>query len=191
VFVDGGAWRGDTIRKFLARQGPAFRRMHAFEPDPHNFRELTASLSTLAPDLGAKIAAYRCALGARPGPVRFQAHGSAGSRVGSEGSAEVECVTLDAQLRDETPTYLKLDVEGAEADALAGGQEVIRRARPIVAVSVYHRPADLWELPLYLHSLYAGYRFYLRTHDHDGTEVVCYALPPQRLPGREERLADV
>lgn len=194
VFVDCGAYIGDTIRRFLARQGPAFSRIIAFEPDLHSFEELLAYLSTLDSDIRSKIRALNCAVGARCGRVRFHAHGSAGSRISSKGSTEIDCVALDEQLSGDTPTYLKLDVEGTEYDTLVGAREVITRARPIVAVSVYHRPTDLWELPLYLHSLYADYRFFLRTHDNDGTEVVCYAVPPHRLldhPHRKESLANV
>jgi len=75
--------------------------------------------------------------------------------------------------------YIKLDVEGAERDALAGASRLLARTRSRLAVSVYHRPQDLWELPSYLDSLGLGYRLYLRTEGEDGMDIVCYAVPPE------------
>jgi len=74
--------------------------------------------------------------------------------------------------------YLKYDVEGAEREALKGAEDLIRRAQPILAVSVYHKPADLWELPLYMKSLNPGYELFLRTQGEDGMDAICFAVPP-------------
>ncbi len=73
--------------------------------------------------------------------------------------------------------YLKFDVEGAEWEALKGSEQLIARARPLMAVSVYHHPDDLWQLPLWVAARDPGYRFYLRTQGEDGTEIICYSLP--------------
>ena len=68
-------------------------------------------------------------------------------------------------------------MEGGEWEALRGTQRLLDGARPLLAVSIYHRPDDLWELPLYLQSLDLGYRLYLRTQGEDGMDVICYAVP--------------
>ena len=57
---------------------------------------------------------------------------------------------------------------------------MIRRVRPVLAVSVYHRPDDLWRLPPYLKSLGPGYRLFLRTQGEDGMDVICYAVPEEK-----------
>ena len=75
------------------------------------------------------------------------------------------------------PVYLKFDVEGAEWEALKGCEKLLARARPLMAISAYHRPDDLWQLPLYIDSLGLGCRFYLRTQGEDGMDVICYAIP--------------
>jgi hypothetical protein len=88
-----------------------------------------------------------------------------------------ETVALDDLLEPAADVYVKLDIEGAEAAALAGARELIARAAPLLAITVYHRPAGLWEFPSFLVSLQPRYRIFLRTHGVDGTDVLCYAIP--------------
>ena len=77
-------------------------------------------------------------------------------------------------------TLLKLDGEGAEANALRGAGRILREHRPVVMVCVYHGPTDLWDLPLLVDSWVPGCRLYLRQHGIDGWETVCYAIPEER-----------
>jgi len=99
-----------------------------------------------------------------------------------DGALEVPVETLDRLLQGEEPTFIKLDVEGDELRALQGAAGVLQRTRPIVAVCVYHRPADLWELPLFLRESLPHHRLYLRAHECDGFELVAYAVPLSRCP---------
>jgi|GEM_PF-210473 len=180
-FVDCDAFDGDTIRSFLARRKEAFRRILAFEPDPANGAVLRRYVESLPGEIRGKIALRPEAVGAGRQSVRFDATGSGGSSVSAGGRLEVESVSLDELLREDPPTFIKFDVEGAEQDGLAGARELIRRARPLLAVCVYHRPDDLWRIPLDLHALDAGYRFYLRAHQDDGLDTVLYGIP-ERSP---------
>ena len=75
--------------------------------------------------------------------------------------------------------FIKLDVEGAEIAALRGGAELILRSRPILAVSLYHRPEDVWEIPELLMDMCTHYRFYLRQHLFNSFESVLYAIPDE------------
>jgi hypothetical protein len=74
-------------------------------------------------------------------------------------------------------TDLKLDIEGAELDALRGARELISRSRPRLAVCVYHKPEHLWEIPLFLREMCPWCDFYLRSHGHYGFDTVMYAVP--------------
>lgn len=181
VFIDCGAFNGDTIKSFLARQGTDFKAAFAFEPDPSNFRQLSEYVSMLHLDIRHRIELFQCAVGARPGHVRFDASGGTDASIGATGSVEIECLPLDQVLHDQHPTFLKFDIEGTEQAALIGAQSLIQRERPVIAVCVYHRPEDMWKIPLYLHSLRVGYRFFLRTHSYDGLDLVLYAIPPHRI----------
>jgi hypothetical protein len=52
---------------------------------------------------------------------------------------------------------------------------------PVLAVSLYHKPEDLWDLPLLINALVPGYLLYLRRYSDERWETVCYAVPPERL----------
>ena len=115
--------------------------------------------------------------------------GNGSSAVSVSGNTLVACVPLDQILADPQPTYIKFDIEGAEREALAGAENTIRGARPILAVCVYHKPDDLWELPLYLRELLDDYRFFLRRHAEEAFDVVCYAVPRSRCLQSEKPAA--
>lgn len=180
VFVDGGAFAGDTLEDFLARTGPEFRAYHAFEPDHQNAERLRRRVAELPGAVGARIRIHEAALHARNEMLAFAAEGQPTSKVAPEGAVRVTGVALDTVPFDEPLTFLKLDVEGAEREALAGAREVLARYRPLVAVCVYHGPADLWEIPRRLRGLLPDHRFFLRQHQFDGYEQVCYAVPQER-----------
>ncbi len=176
-FVDCGAYDGDTIRGFLARRRGSFRRILAFEPDPANGEVLGRYVESLPEEIRNRITIRPEAVGMRRGRVRFDSTGSGASSISGDGSIEVDTVSLDEALGDDRPSFIKLDVEGAEQDALAGARDLIRRFRPLLAVCVYHRPDDLWRIPLDLQAMDAGYRFHLRAHENDGLDTVLYAIP--------------
>jgi FkbM family methyltransferase len=181
VFVDCGAFDGVTIRAFLKRQGAAFCQVVAFEPDPTNYDKLTSYAASLPPNLANKVNLLPRAVGADWERVRFDASASEGSCVSATGSIEVECVPLDGQLPGIVPTYLKMDIEGSEYDALLGSRQIIARHRPLLAICVYHRQEHVWTVPSLIHSLCPDYRLFLRPHLPDGWQLVCYAVPPERL----------
>ena len=75
------------------------------------------------------------------------------------------------------PNYVKLDVEGNELQALEGLSPLLRRSRPTLAISAYHRPADLWQLPQFVRALDLDYSLHLRQYGHQGYDTVLYAVP--------------
>lgn len=176
VFVDCGAFDGDTLGLFLRQSKSAFARAFALEPDPANFARLSASVAVLPEAVRSRIELKCAAVGAREGKVRFSAHGTASSSVGA-GDLEVDCVTLDRFLGGYAPTFIKMDIEGAEPDAIRGAAAVIREHSPTLATCCYHLQDHLWSIPLLIQSLNPNYNFYLRPHDLEGWDLVCYAIP--------------
>ncbi|MDQ6831002.1 MAG: FkbM family methyltransferase, partial [Gemmatimonadota bacterium] len=65
-------------------------------------------------------------------------------------------------------------------DALAGAEQLIRREKPVLAVSAYHAQDHLWRVPLVMHAMNDGYRLFLRPHNEQGWDLVCYAVPEER-----------
>jgi FkbM family methyltransferase len=179
-FVDCGAFDGDTIQAFLGETHGVFRRIVAFEPDPRNHDALQRNFLA-ADSLRSRAVIHKAAVGASKGKVRFNATGLDNAAVTNDGELEIECTTLDESLQGENPTFIKMDIEGSERGALSGGKGTIRSSRPVLAVSVYHRPEDLWTLPLYMSELNPGSHLSLRMYWHDGFDLVCFAVPSHRV----------
>lgn len=173
-FVDGGAFDGDTLRG-LVEAGCSFDAVAAFEPDPRNYAKLVTSL--IDGDFGSEMAIFPCGLGGRTEQVRFNSQGLSSSSITSDGDSFIQVTSLDECVPRFRPTYVKLDIEGAEAAALQGMARTIRSARPALAVCLYHKPADLWELPMLVDDLLPDSDLYLRTHCWNGFETVLYAVP--------------
>jgi FkbM family methyltransferase len=188
VFVDCGAFDGDTIRAIAERLEGDLCRIFALEPDPQNFAKLQAYLTSLE-DRGASITALPYAVGRRRETLRFSASGTDNASVAAEGSDTVEAIPLDELLADESPTFIKMDIEGFELEALAGVAGAIRRCRPIMAITVYHLCDHLWKVPLAIAAAAdpqfdsrapADYSFFLRSYQTEFWETVCYAVPRSR-----------
>jgi len=180
VFVDCGAFDGDTMRRFLHRQDGRFGTIVAFEPDPANFQKLRQYVSTLPEAVRGRITIHQKAVGARNEKVRFDATGTESSAVGS-GDLAVDCAALDDILDGCVPSYIKMDTEGSEIAALAGARKTIGRHAPALALCAYHLQDHLWKIPLFVHALSERYRFFLRPHLLEVWDLVCYAVPVDRI----------
>jgi len=178
VFVDCGAYDGDSIRSFLEQSKRAFKMVYSFEPDPVNFRKLEEEVS-LRP-ASESIMLQCAAVGAKAGTVTFSGDGNEASSVG-KGDMVVNCVTLDEALSATKPTYIKMDIEGGELDALNGARGIIQQHSPVLAICTYHLQDHLWKIPLLIHSINPNYSFFLRPHLLEGWDLVCYAIPKSRL----------
>jgi len=171
VFIDGGAYDGDTIDDFRRTTNNQFDRVIAFEPDPANFGALRASANG-----DARIEVHRYAVGEKRETVRFSVNGT-GSHVSAGGTCEVEVVSLDEVLDGIGPTYIKLDIEGSEPSALKGARKMLTTHRPKLAVCVYHAPDHLWQIPRILNEILPNSLLTLRAHCADGFDCVCYCIP--------------
>jgi FkbM family methyltransferase len=186
VFIDCGAFDGDTIRSLVKRRGDSFGSIESFEPDPVNFSLLERDVSHLPEPIRRKVRIHPFAVGARTEAVSFAAQGDGGSFVG-EGSLQVPCVDLDHFLSGPAPTYIKMDIEGYEPEALEGAAKIIGRHAPILAICVYHRQDHVWRLPLQMRALSDDYALFLRPHLLATWDLVCYAVPRARLLAGEAR----
>jgi FkbM family methyltransferase len=184
VFVDCGSFDGDSIRSFHGHWGGAFRHAFAFEPDPANRGALASHVKAMGIDDRVSVMPY--AVGNVNGHVSFACNSSASSHVTAEnarsdaGSA-IECRRLDDIEWPLTPTYIKMDIESAEPEALAGAGELLRRHQPVLAVCTYHRSEHLWQIPNLIRSIAPEYHVFLRRYAEECWEGVCYAIPQHRL----------
>ena len=168
----------DAIRAFIAHQRGRFGRIYAFEPDTRNCELLRAYVTSLVPTTAMRIQIFNAGVGSRREKLRFDQAGNMSSAFSNEGGIEVEVLPIDRVVEiSREPVFLKFDVEGAEWEALQGCERLIAQTCPIMAISVYHRPDDLWQLPLYVAAQNLDYRFYLRTQGEDGMDVISYCVP--------------
>lgn len=185
IIVDCGAFTGDTLELYLRDLRDSFSQYHAFEPDPDNFAELQKTIDKLPVDLKNRVRAWPNAVGHTPKKLHFEGKGALESRVDDErGNLEVNSLPLDSALKDIKPTFIKMDLEGYETFALLGARNIIRAARPVLAVCVYHYAFDFWELPLLISSFVKGYKYFLRAYN-EIFDYVLYAVPEERLANGE------
>jgi FkbM family methyltransferase len=175
-FVDCGAFDGDSVRSFLELTAGRFSRIDAMEPDPDNLRRLRTFISTLPVEDQQRIHVHPVAVGSERRSLRFRHGAGPASTLTEEGEYDVPCVSLDEELAGTAPTYVKVDVEGAEPDVIRGAAGLITGHAPTMAIVLYHRTSDMWTIPLALRRLRSDYRLYLRRYAEDCWETVCYAI---------------
>ncbi len=168
-----GAYTGGHIAAFAALN-PGFRAVYAFEPHPPHCRAVAERFAT-----DPRVNAFPQGLYDRSGWLAFDADRPVGAHVLPEGGAgtesRVEVVRLDDAVKEDV-TYIKMDIEGAELQALQGCVETIRRSRPKLAICVYHRPSDYFDIPLLIRKMQPEYKMYLRQHTSFNIDTVLYAV---------------
>jgi FkbM family methyltransferase len=172
VFLDAGAYDGDTFIEFSYRVNNKYDKYIALEPDPKNYAQIKLNLQNR---INLIIDPY--AVGAKHEFLKFSSTGGEGASINNDGDISVECVSIDEKYLNLKPTFLKFDIEGAELDALRGAINVIKEMTPTIAVCIYHKPQDIFEIPLWINEVNSNYNFYVRTHGSDGFEFVLYAIP--------------
>lgn len=169
--IDCGAFDGDTALAIAANR-PELKSIVCFEPDRKNFLRLCSNLSACH-DFEKIL--FPCGVWSGTETMRFNAGTDTTSGISDSGDSLIQCVSIDEAIPDFYPTFLKMDVEGAEPEALAGARKTILQAEPDLAISVYHNIEHMWEIPLFIKGLIPGYSYYLRCYGQLGLETVLYA----------------
>ncbi len=171
VYVDAGAFDGDTTRLFIERTKGRFEKVYAFEPDPDTFRRLAANFAH-----EPRVVPVNKGLYDRVTTLYFDGDGSRHSGIQATGNIKVDVTDLDTLMAGGRVSYIKMNIEAAEPAALEGARETIRKWKPRLAVSCYHRPGHLWEIPEQVLALRSDYKIYYRQHDGGVIESTMYAL---------------
>lgn len=169
TFVDVGCFDGHTSLEFM-RRCPGYVSLHAFEPEEQNMRVCRERLCSRR-----DVYFYPMGLSDRKQSLKFHSQGS-NSGVSSEGDLEIAVDRLDEVLR-ETPTLIKMDIEGGELDAIAGASETIRIAHPKLALSIYHKAGDFWRIPQSVLAIRPDYDLYVRHYTESIYETVMFFVP--------------
>jgi FkbM family methyltransferase len=171
-FIDCGAFDGDTLIE-IQKENYKIESAHAFEPDIKNYKQLIKATKTIS-----GVVSWPCGVGDNNESIRFQTQNNMGSFVDANGNSVIQCVRLDDCLPHYIPNLIKMDIEGYELNALHGAETMLKTHMPGLAISVYHLPDDIWQIPLYLKEIYKDKaKFYLRNHSRTIADTILYVIP--------------
>lgn len=173
IFVDGGMYTGDTAQTFLRFTNGQYGHYYGFEPDKVNFLAAKEGLRCQA-----EFTLEQKGLWSRNARLSFHGGLASGSKLDESAESDsVEVIALDSFFQDKKPpTFIKMDIEGAELEALRGAEYLIRSYKPKLAICAYHKPEDVYTLPEQIKSFRDDYRFYLRHYTDTIYETVLYAV---------------
>ncbi len=162
VYLDLGAYNGDTVQEFLELTGGSYCRIIAVEPDRRNFNKLERLHETLKEN----FITHNKGVWRQADEMGFSDSGGRQSTLLAAQKKMVTVDSIDNLCRNQMVTYIKMDVEGVEKEALEGGRETISRCKPKIMTAAYHYDVDIFLLPLFLWQLVPKYRIYLRKHPY-------------------------
>lgn len=171
VFVDGGSLDGNDSIRFMEWCDKRYDAIYAFEPDPSNCKAMQVLMKKYE-----RLTVYEQALWNDNTELRFATEKKENSGVSDEGDKIISATSIDKSLSGVPVTFIKMDIEGSEMQALIGAEQTIRRNKPRLAVCVYHKPEDIIDLPLKILELNPEYKLYLRHYSYLHTETVLYAV---------------
>lgn len=178
VFIDGGAYNGDTIDKLYQYREKFYKdsvikRVVAFEP-----AELSMGLLAKKYGKHKEVLLKKSGLSDKNGDLYFCERGSSSYLTTKDKSnRSVHVSAIDDIEECEDATFIKMDIEGAEWDALHGAEKTILKNKPKLAICIYHSDEDMIRIPEYIHDLVPGYKLYIRHHTRRDHETVLYAIP--------------
>lgn len=166
--IDCGAYNGIGIEQ-LIHAGYELDSVVAFEPDTENYLRLVEKNYGEFEKIFLPLAAW-----SKEDKLQFSNNGSMSSKLGDQGLTIVQSATIDRVLPNYKPTLIKMDIEGAEFEALLGAKKTILECQPDLCISIYHSPADLYRIGELINSWNVNYKFYVRLHEHNTFGVVLY-----------------
>ena len=179
VFIDVGCFDGTVSVEFAKRCNNQYKKIIAFEPNLKSNPNLCNNLQKMD-----NIMVYPYCLWHKESELCFENAGwfkGPTSRVVADlddGALKIKAIKLDDILIKEAvaTTFIKMDIEGAELNALKGAKQTILAHRPKLAISIYHKPEDIWQIPSYILSLHKDYDLRIRPYSLTGNELVLYAV---------------
>lgn len=168
-FIDCGAFTGDTLETCLALTNGKIAAYYAFEPDSANYAQLSLKADK-------SIQTFNAGVFSKNTTLRFANTSNAISKVSDSGASIIEVLSIDAVLKGEKATFLKMDIEGSEIDALIGAKKTIKMYKPILAISVYHKFDDMFEIPELIQNMNVDYKYFLRHYMEDYADTILYAV---------------
>ncbi len=179
VFVDCGGFDGDTTEEFC-RRFPSYRKVYLFEPSSVNLSKAVARLKHCD-----NIEFLPVGVSDKPGELCFDPDLGSASAVSSTGSVRLQVTTIDEAVL-EPVTFIKMDLEGWEIQALKGAARHIIEDHPLLAIAVYHKADDFWQVARLVLGLREDYQVYLRHYTEGWSETVMFFVPVRASKSQTE-----
>ncbi|MBN2827405.1 MAG: FkbM family methyltransferase, partial [Tissierellales bacterium] len=173
VFIDAGAYIGDTLEAFVSLTKNKFKKIYCYEPDNANFNQLKDMVSKLK--IEDRVSLINKGVHYQEDVFLFEEKGSSSSHICENGNIKIDVCSITDTIQN-IPTYIKMDIEGSEIEALYGLKDMIKKHKPKLAICVYHKNDDLWRIPLILKRWVPEYQIFLRHYFPNQYETVCYAV---------------
>lgn len=179
-FVDCGAFQGDTLKSFLGQIGSSSYQYYAFEADRDNYEILKNYckehlLENVYP-LNLGVWNQKECLYFKSDDVTGDVSGKVMEDKKDGNSVKIMADSIDHVLSQENIDFIKMDIEGAEINALNGAKRSIIKSKPVLAISAYHQLEHLWEIPILIKEINKDYQIYFRHHMWNMADTVCYAM---------------
>ena len=181
VFVDCGAFVGDTVEQYIFTHCGKFGKIFAFEPDIVNCNAMRARIERLNKEWALsddKIELVNAGVGIKTSIGVMENQDGLGSRISTNSELSEETIkiyALDEFFKDQKIDFLKADIESFELDMLRGAENIIRRDLPKLAICIYHNASDLYQILLWLKDLNLDYKFSIRHHVPPYYDTLLYA----------------
>ena len=172
-FVDIGGFDGYTTEMFI-RHCPEYKEIFFFEPEKNNMQVAKDRLKQYK-----NVHYLPLGLSNKKQTLRFSTSGSS-SKISEKGELEINVDRLD-DLIDRKITFLKMDIEGAEKEAIDGARKLIKKYHPKLAISVYHKKDDFWKIPELVFSIRSDYKLYLRHYTEGISETIMFFIPTNTM----------
>lgn len=170
VLVDCGAFVGDSVLEYIRIYGD-YKRIYAFELAPSTYKTMVNNIGYLD-----NIVCIQKGVGNKREEIFINdVENSAGNSKESIGNTKVQITTIDQEI-EEKITLIKMDIEGAEKEAILGAKEHILADKPKLLISSYHVPSDIFEIPQMIDEMRGDYKFYMRFNGHNGIWPCDYVL---------------
>ena len=170
--IDCGGYNGDTVLDAIDK-GYEIEKCLSFEPDPHNFTQLVKTAKKIN-----ELIPFPCGVSNKTEILLFKQQKDMGSFLDPNGDIPIQCVSLDDVASSFKPNMIKMDIEGYEEKALFGAINILNEYKPGLAISVYHKPSDIYKIPLFIMSIYGkNCDYYLRRHSRSIADTIFYAKP--------------
>ena len=184
IFVDCGAYVGDTVEQYLTVKSGVFGKIYAFEPDEINYKALGYRLERLKKEWAIednKMIMIFGGVGGKTTQMRMRQTENGKDRLGSgflpdseRTDAGIHIYAIDDYFAELPVSFIKADIESFEELMIQGAKNVIKRDKPKMAICIYHNPSDMYRLPLLIKEINENYRFDVRQHYCDISETVLY-----------------